>query len=207
MSGKGTIVKAFLNGILAALPLGLTVSLVVWLGVWAESNLGGLIRSVLPAPQYYWPGMGIAAGFVIVFILGLVMNLYIARRLIEWGESLVARIPFVKTLYAGLKDMMSFVAGSRSQQLNLVVRVTFNDSYHVIGFVTRQSFDDIRGLEAFEGLIAVYIPFSYQIGGYTVMMERSKVTPLAMPVEEAMRYVVMAGMSGEKGKTTKPDVG
>ncbi len=193
------LLRAFANGLLTALPLGLTISVVVWMSVWAESRLGELIRMVLPAPAYYWPGMGIAAGVVLVFLLGLVMNLWVMRRLTEWMERIVGRIPFVKSLFAGLKDMMSFVAGTRSQQLDLVVRVTFAADYHLIGFVTRQSFGDVKGLEPFDGMVAVYIPFSYQIGGYTIMMPREKVTPLSMSVEDAMRYVVMAGMSGHEG--------
>ena len=76
-----------------------------------------------------------------------------------------------------------------------MVLARFGDA-QVIGFVTQ---DDARELGIVPGtgeLVAVYFPMSYQIGGYTALVPRARVTPLDIPVEAAMRMVLTGGVSG-----------
>ena len=63
------------------------------------------------------------------------------------------------------------------------------------GFVTRRDFSALPPNLGDEHTIAVYLPMSYQVGGYTLMLPRDAVEPLDMSVDEAMRYALTAGMS------------
>ncbi|MET0656705.1 MAG: hypothetical protein ABW110_00930, partial [Steroidobacteraceae bacterium] len=82
----------FLKGLVAVLPVSLTIYVVYWIGTTAENMLGDLLRLVLPGDQYR-PGMGLVVGFVVVLLIGIVVNAYFVSALLRLGESLLGRIP------------------------------------------------------------------------------------------------------------------
>ena len=88
----------------------------------------------------YVPGLGIAVGAVLVFGVGLIMELYVARKLLAGVERLVLRIPLVKTVYGAIKDFAGFISTTSKEQAagQQVVRVQVAPSMHLLGFVTRQ---------------------------------------------------------------------
>ena len=93
--------------------------------------------------------------------------------------------------------MFANCAGGGSRRFGQVVLVQMpNLPVRMLGFVT---LDDLEGagLPTVEGVdsVAVYLPMSYQIGGYTVLLPRSYLTPLDMGMEEAMRFLITAGLS------------
>jgi uncharacterized membrane protein len=143
----------------------------------------------------YWPGMGLITGFVLLLLVGLAVNAYLVRRIFEYGEGLVLRIPVVKTVYSALRDVTRLVnTGGARRDLERVVTVPFGPG-RVIGFVTQEN---ARALGAAGGeLVAVYLPMSYQIGGYTVYLPRSEVEATDLTVEQAMRVVLTGGVQGQ----------
>lgn len=181
-----------MKGLAAVLPIGVTIYVVWWLGTSAESLLHDAITLVVPE-RHYWPGMGLIAGFLLLLGAGLVVNAYIVRWLMRAWEDFLARIPFVKTVYAALRDLMKFLPGDRKRRdLKRVVLATFGEA-RAIGFVTRESPPEL-GASASDA-VAVYFPMSYQIGGYTLYLPRARLTALDMSVEEAMRLVLTGGVS------------
>jgi uncharacterized membrane protein len=193
------ITATFLRGLAAVLPTVLTLYVLYWLAISAEALLGRPLRLLLPA-GWYWPGLGIAAGVLLVFAVGLIMEVYIARRMLGLLERLVLQVPVVKTVYSAIKDFAGFVSeSSREKGMGQVVRVRVAEDMHVIGFVTREDFRDAPKGLASVGTIAVYLPMSYQIGGYTVLLPRRLVEPVDMSVEDALRFAVTAGMSKGQG--------
>jgi uncharacterized membrane protein len=186
----------FLQGLIAILPVAATLAILYWFGTYTEAFLGGIIQLILPA-GLYWPGMGVLAGIAVVFVVGLLVNAYLFRRLGEIAESILRRIPIVKTIYNGLRDIAHFLTPSderREAGAPVLVRIT--EDMRVIGFVTGTQMPFETGSK--EEWVTVYMPMSYQIGGYTVHMPRSRIEPLDIPVEQAMRMVLTAGMSEHK---------
>lgn len=188
-----------LKGLAAILPVGLTLYLVYWLGVSIERMLRPLIVYIVPE-EYYWPGMGLVAGLVVLFIIGIVVNAWIIRHLLRFGEELLERIPLIKTVYGALRDFMDYFSSTRQRKdLKNVVRVSFGDA-HLIGFLTREHLDDLPRLSQADEMVAVYLPMSYQIGGYTIYLPRSRVEAIDMSFEDAMRMVMTAGLSKSERK-------
>ena len=184
--------RILLKGLLAILPIGLTIYLVYWLGVTTEGLLSGPLKLLLPA-QFYRPGMGLVAGFLLLFVVGLLVNAYVVRRSLQFGESLLLRVPVVKTVYSALRDLTNLVGpAARKRELERVVMVRFGPG-RVIGLVTQEN-ASVRGLAAGDGLVAVYLPMSYQIGGYTVYLPRDQIEATDLSVEEAMRIVLTGGL-------------
>ncbi len=181
-----------MKGLAAVLPIGVTIYVVWWLGTSAEELMRDAITLVLPE-RHYWPGMGLVAGFVLLLGAGLVVNAYVVRWMMRAWDEFLSRIPLVKTVYAALRDLVKFLPGDgKRRDLRRVVLATFGDA-RLIGFVTRESPPELGGASA--DTVAVYFPMSYQIGGYTVYLPRSRLTQLDMGVEEAMRLVLTGGVS------------
>jgi uncharacterized membrane protein len=189
------IMRRLFAGLATILPVVITAYLLYWLATSAEKSLGSLIRLALPE-GWYWPGMGIAAGVILIFIIGLLMQAWMVRSLVAWGERIVLRIPLIKTVYGAVRDLIGFVTQGQDSGLRQVVAITIGDeNLKLIGFVTRE---DLTGLPKEIGgqdRVAVYLPMSYQLGGYTVIVPRSAVQPLDMSLEAATRFVLTGGVA------------
>lgn len=186
--------STWLKGLAAVLPVALTLYLVYWLGLSVENLFRPLIATVL-TERYYWPGMGLATGVLLLFFAGLIVNAWLIRSLIRAGERLLERIPLVKSVYGALRDFTGFFSSARGRKdLKRVVLVSMQDM-SLIGFLTREEVQGIPGASESDEIVAVYLPMSYQIGGYTVYVPRSRVTAMDMTVEDAMRQVLTGGLS------------
>ncbi len=190
--------KTFFRGFMAVLPIAITAALLIWFFDLIENNLGFLIKKII-GQAYYFPGLGIIVGLILVFIIGMVMNAWIVRKLYDIGEGWLQKIPLIKSLYGSVRDLMGFF-GQKTEGRVVMVSVM---GVRVLGLVTREVFDGLPlGIGA-DNEIAVYLPMSYQIGGFTVMIPRSQVQPINMSVEGAMRFAVTAGMLTPGSNTPK----
>ena len=78
-----------------------------------------------------------------------------------------------------------------------MVAVNFGEA-RLIGFVTREDNNSQTRQSGLDNLVSVYLPMSYQIGGFTVYVSRDKLEPLDISVEEAMQMVLTAGLTKQK---------
>lgn len=187
--------QIFLRGLATVLPIAVTISILYWIGVSLESVLGGILKIFLP-DKYYLPGTGLLLTLVAVFILGATVHAWIITKLIEIGERLIDRIPLAKSIYGAVRDLMKFVsATSQRKGLDQVVMVDVADDIRLVGFITGDEIGIIKDPDMKGELTSVYLPMSYQIGGYTVCVPREKLTPLEVSVEDAMRWVLTAGVA------------
>jgi uncharacterized membrane protein len=184
-----TISKYVLTGLVTVLPVILTFYLLYWLSVTTETMLGELI------PQgVYFPGMGVSAALLLMFVVGMLMHTRPVQRLFAHGERIFYRLPLVKSVYASFRDFMDYFSPGRKKDFEQVVMVSLGQTgMRLIGFVTQT---DEQLPEDFEsGHVMVYLPMSYMIGGYAVLVPRTAVQPLNMSMEDAMRYVLTAGVT------------
>ena len=188
-----TIGSILLKGLVTILPIGLTVYFVYWLGVTTESLLSKPIRFVVG--EHYFPGLGLITGFVLLFLIGLAVNAFLVRRLLGYGEELLLRVPVVKTVYSAIRDMTRLVNTDKKKgDLDRVVTLDVGHG-RLIGFVTQEHANTL-GIGGGDDLVAVYLPMSYQIGGYTIYIPRSRLVETELSVEQAMRIVLTGGMRG-----------
>jgi uncharacterized membrane protein len=181
-----------LKGLVALLPIGLARYFVFWLGLTAERLFSRVIKLVVPE-NMYWPGLGLIAGLLLLYLVGLAVNAYIVRRALRLSDALFARIPVVKTVYIAIRDFMRFFPSSGGGgDLKRVVLVPFGPG-KVIGFVTAESAKALGARES-DDVVGVYLPMSYMIGGYTVYLARDLLEPTTLSVEAAMRLALMGGV-------------
>jgi uncharacterized membrane protein len=192
-----SIGRIFLTGILTILPILATVYLVVWLFTAVERFLGKQLLFLMP-DEYYRAGMGLLAALVVIFLIGLLMRAWLFRQLIRLGESLLLKIPLIKVVYRALKDLFGLFSDDKNSESLQVVSVQLpGTDMRLLGFLTRSDFSDMPKGVGNEDEVAVYLPMSYQVGGYTVLIPRNRITPVPMSREEAMRFVLTAGLKTE----------
>jgi uncharacterized membrane protein len=189
--------RTILTGLLAILPIGLTVSVVSWLAVAGEQLMRRLLGPVLPE-SLYLPGLGLVVAVVVLYLVGLAVNAWAVKQLLRASDALFARIPVIKTLYVAIRDFTRFFPSSSGHgDLKHVVLVPMGPG-KVIGFVTA---DDGALIGAGDDVVAVYLPMSYMVGGYTLFLPRSRLEPTSLSVEDAMRIVLMGGMQASSATT------
>ena len=197
----GFFAKAFFRGLAAVVPVLLTVY-VLW---WFLSGTEELLRDLVPKKNYK-PGLGIAAGIVVTFVSGLLLSNWIVRWIHDLGISLFERVPLVKPIYRMLKDMLSFFAHSDRKEFNQVVMVRpVKGGPEMLGFVTRPTWEGMPDGFGGDGKIGVYLPMSYQIGGFLIVVDKQDVRPIEMDMEVALRIALAAGITaGAEEQQTAP---
>ncbi len=195
------ISRLFVRGLILILPLAITIYILVWLARALEAALGGLLKLALPKEGWfrYIPGMGLAAGVALIFLLGFLLQSGYFRRLWRWTERQIEAIPVVRLLYNSVKEILTYVGGAQTTAASSVVLVTLQDGVRMVGLVTRENLKNIAD-GAGDDDVAVFLPWSYQVGGITVYVPRSRLTPLDMTVEQGFRFAFTAGVSGAKAR-------
>lgn len=192
--------KIFLQGLITFLPIAVTIY-IVYAGVQiVDSILGDALRAVLPI---YIPGLGFLTTIVLIFVLGLMLNNLLASGLFYKLEQKLTQVPFIKAIYSPLRDLMNlFSKGSGPESMKSVVLVDIGEGssgIRAMGLVTRESFKDVPDIEAHAGdRVSVYIPMSYGLGGFTLLVPRSKITPVDIPVEKAMSLAITGWVKADK---------
>lgn len=198
-----SIGTTLITGLITILPIVLTIYLLYWGAVSSERVLGEALRLVLPEVVYF-PGLGMLAGLVAVFLVGLLMRAVLVRQLFAFGEEILFHLPIIKTVYRAIRDLFEFFS-PKKEHFGRVVIVNYNDM-QVIGFITQE--DPMRLPDSFRDpdRVLVYIPMSYMIGGFTVLVSQDDIMPCKMSMDEAMRFVLTAGITGKREKQGKPQM-
>lgn len=187
------LVRLFLKGLGTIIPIALTVAIVVWLAGMAERSIGSLIKLVLPE-AWYITGMGLVGGIIMVLAIGLLSHVWLFRKVIDLGESILDHMPVIKSLFRATKDFVEYFSSDETKRFSQVVMVRHPDlKFSLMGFITREEFSSLPFGE--EGEVAVYLPMSYQIGGYTVFVPKAWCEPVDLQFEDALRLILTAGMS------------
>lgn len=186
-----SIVTTFLRGLGVVAPLAFTIWLVWWLAQGSEALLREVFLFLLPA-RFYHPGLGLVLGLCFVFGVGVLLKLFLVERFWQWLERRVERIPFVKTIYNSTRDFLGFFSSNMASRASTVVRVDVAPEVSLVGFITTEASKAHADLG--DDHVAVFLPMSFQMGGFTVLVPRSRLTVLDWSLEEAMRFVVTAGI-------------
>lgn len=182
-----------LRGLAVALPFALTIYFVYWSVTRIEWLVEESMR-FLGLGAWYAPGAGIVIFFLVLLGLGLVARLLVFQSFLALLEQVVESMPLIKSIYSGIRDFMDFLSGSNSAS-GEVVSLEFAGA-RMLGIVSdtdvATGFHGVADSE--DDMVGVFLPMSYQLGGYTVYVPRSRLSPVDMDAESAMRYIMTAGI-------------
>ena len=184
--------RIFFTGLLTVLPIVATVYFMVWLVGLAERIFGRPLQWLIP--EGYQTGMGIVIAFAIVFGVGVLMREYFFNRMFRRLEAVLLGVPLVRSIYGALRDLLGLFARHKEPSLEVVALTLPGTPFRMLGFVTRQDFADLPQGIAAAGEVAVYLPMSYQLGGYTVFVPRAMLQPVPMSREDAMKFILTGGL-------------
>lgn len=194
------VTRHILTGLITILPILLTLYLLYWFVVSTEAALGNIIRFILPN-AFYWPGMGVLAGLALVFFIGLLMHVYVVQRIFEKAEQILYHTPLIKSVYRAIRDFFHYFSSSEDKEFQQVVAVTFDNGMQLVGFVTQAVPENLPADLNNNDSVLVYLPLSYMIGGYAIMIPRQSIRALDMSMEEAMRFTLTAGVATNSTKS------
>lgn len=190
-----TIFKLFLTGLFTTLPVLATIYLIVWMFTGAEQLVGSQLKWMITADQYR-SGMCIAAAFIAIVLIGLLMRAWLFREVFGHAERVLLGVPLVRSIYTALRDLIGLFAHGGGDEISMqVVSVELpGTGMRLLGFVTRANLDGLPTELGREGDVAVYLPMSYMVGGFTVFLPRAAITPVDMTREVAMKFIITAGI-------------
>ena len=192
--------KLFLKGLAVVIPLVLTIAVTWWLAWGAERLLGRAIKALLP-DGWYIPGLGLLLAVVLILIVGMLSQVLIFQTLFTWGEHVLDRLPLVKTIYRAAKDFIGYFSPDSTDLQKVVLVRLPGQEFELIGFVTRETFAALPFEPMAGDPVAVYLPMSYQLGGYTLFIDRACLRPVDMTFEQAMRLVITGAVTAHDPRT------
>ncbi len=189
--------QIFLKGLLTLLPIAVSIYIIYAGFSILENLLGNLLRGILPADVYI-PGFGFVLTLILIFLFGFMLNNLISVSF--WGqiERRLTEVPLIKAVYSPLRDLMNlFTKGHKDLQRVVLAEIT--PGFRVFGLVTRENFSDIsQWPDNLDQKVAVYVPLSYALGGLTMLVDKSKLTQVDIPVEKALSLAVTGWITTEK---------
>jgi len=167
--------------------------LLVWLIGGIDRMFGKPLRWLMPDEDYL-AGMGIVAAVALVFGVGLLMHGVLFRKIFRRVERAMLSVPLVRSIYGAMKDLLGLFGQHKDPALQVVSLTMPGTGWRVLGFVTRSDFADLPPGVGTPAEVAVYLPMSYQVGGYTVIVPREAIKPVEMSREDAMKFILTAGL-------------
>lgn len=139
------------------------------------------------------PGLGIVIVLTSIVIIGWLGSTFLYQRLAEIGDDLLRRVPFLKTVYDALKDLMEGLVGSK-KKFDRPVMITPLDGSGLsqLGFLTQE---DLTHLGIAGSLVAVYVPYSFAWSGRLFIVPVSCITPLDAKAAEVMKFILSGGVT------------
>jgi uncharacterized membrane protein len=192
--------SSFLTGLVVIAPVGLTIWLVWTLMGWVDSVVLPLVPERFQPEEYIGinlRGVGIIFGIVFTIIIGWIAKGLLGRSLIRWGESLVGRMPVVRSIYSGAKQIAETVFAQSERSFEKACLIEYpRKGIWAIGFVSTQAKGEIaRRTPTDDTLMSIFVPTTPNpTSGFLLYFPKSDVIELDMSVEDAAKLVISAGL-------------
>ncbi len=196
---KKKMKRVFLTGLAVVVPAGLTIYVLFFI----IDVMDNLLRVI---PDHYQPdhlfgvhipGLGVIVTVILIFICGLVTTSYFGNRMFHFGERIVGKIPFVRSLYQAIKRIAEALFMDKAQSFKKVVLCEYpRRGIYSIGFITGSPNGDIQKCIGGESpCVGVYIPCALTpTTGVFAMIPRDELIEVSMTVEEAFTLIISAGI-------------
>lgn len=193
----GSLRKYLIAGLLVWLPLAATIVVIRFL-----INL--LDKTILLIPPdwrpeavlgFSIPGYGVIVGVAILLVTGMFAANLFGRRLVAMWESLLGRIPLVRSIYTSVKQVTETLFSSNRQSFRKVVLVEYpRKEIWSIGFLTNQGIGAARQATG-RSLVSVFVPTTPNpTSGFIVMLPEDDITELPVSVEDGFKYIISMGV-------------
>lgn len=189
----------FLTGLVVVLPVFLTIYL-----IWA--TIGLIDARVVPLiPPRYNPenvfgrnifGFGLVVFLIFTTLIGALTKGFFGRQLLTWGESLVERMPVVRSIYNGLKQILETMLSQTGSSFQHACLIEYpRKGLWAVAFVATQARGEIPGRLGEPDLVSVFLPTTPNpTSGFLLFVPRRELVMLDMSIEEAAKLIISGGL-------------
>lgn len=202
--------KWLLAGLLVLMPLIITLGVLDWVVSTLDKTL-----NILPVAWHpdRWiglriPGLGVLFALIVLLSIGALASNIVGNRLVNWWHALLHRIPVVRSIYSGVKQISDTLFSEKGNAFRKALLVQWpREGVWTVAFLTgKPGGEVIKHLP--DDCLSVYVPTTPNpTGGYFVMLKRSDCIELEMSVDEALTYVISMGVISPSGVKHLPAVG
>lgn len=189
--------RYLIAGVLIWVPIGITVLLLQFLVRLADRTLLLIPEAYRPEALlgFHIPGLGLILALLILLFTGILVANLVGRKLVEWAENLLARIPFVRTVYQGAKQVMETVLSSSGNSFRKVLLVEYpRAGTWSLAFQTATEVGEVQDRTG-EEVVSVFVPTTPNpTSGFLIMVPKNEVIELSMTVDEAVRMIISLGV-------------
>ncbi|WP_407493423.1 DUF502 domain-containing protein [Pseudooceanicola sp. MF1-13] len=201
--------SSFLTGIVVILPVGLTIWLLWTLAGWVDGVVLPLVPQTFQPEKYIGinlRGVGIIFFLIFTIIVGWIAKGLIGRSLIRYAESLIVRMPVVRSIYNGAKQIAETVFAQTERSFEKACLIQYpRKGIWAIGFVSTEAKGEVaRRAETGSDLMSVFVPTTPNpTSGFLLFFPKEDVIELDMSVEDAAKLVISAGLVYPNAKDPK----
>ncbi|MCP4183880.1 MAG: DUF502 domain-containing protein [Hyphomicrobiales bacterium] len=201
IGGVARLRNYFLTGLIICAPVGITAYLVWSLIGWIDSWIIPYIPTVYNPDTYLpfsIPGFGLVIALFVITIVGFLTANYIGRTIWSYGEVLLGRMPVVRNLYSGLKQIFQTVLSDKSSSFQEVGIIEYpRKGLWAIVFIATDTLGEVdrRLKDIKQTTVSVFLPTTPNpTSGFLLFVPKKDVTILDMKVEDAAKLVISAGL-------------
>lgn len=187
-----TGVRYFFSGLLYTAPIAVTGYVIYQLFIFFDG--------LLPLDDY--PGLGIVLLIAFITVMGVLGSSFLLQPINLYLQSLVDRIPLVKTIYYAIRDVLSAFVGEKKRFTKPVLVQVNANGMEKLGFITSE---DLTTLGIGKEKIAVYLPHSINFSGNLFIVTQDMITPLDANSAEVMKFIVSGGVLEVEQKEKRID--
>ncbi|MEK7259985.1 MAG: DUF502 domain-containing protein [Pseudomonadota bacterium] len=194
-----SLTRALLTGLSLLLPVVLSLQLALWLVTTLEQWLKSLWELALPM-QWYMPGLGAISFLLLATMIGLSARVWLLGWLWKMPGRLLEKVPVISYIYNTIQDFVDMMGGKNFADQSVVWVTLPQAQARLLGIITKRGADKDARLAQLIGddELAVYLPMSYQAGGYMIIVKESQVERVDMEPGDALRLIMSAGL-GQRG--------
>lgn len=199
----GFIRRSFISGLLVWVP--------IWVTILVINFLVNILNNIIAlAPKKYQPdaligmhipGIGVIIILLVIFFTGAFVANFIGSRLVALWDAFVGRIPLVRTVYMGVKQVMQTLFSPGGQSFRKVLLVEYPRSgMWTLAFQTGDASLEIQNCVDGESMVSLFVPTTPNpTSGFLLMVPRKTVIELDMSIEQALKFVISLGVMQPNG--------
>ena len=198
---KRRLRNIFITGILITVPVAFTLFILNFLFKLLDNLvvpwfIKTLIRIGTPIPEdFRLPGLGLILIVLLIFVIGVLTQSFLGGKLVQLGEMIVDRIPVVRSIYTGAKQVVTTIAKADTKAFRKVVLVEFpRKGIYSLGFITGYTEGEVQELTNAK-LVNVFVPTTPNpTSGFLVFVANEEIIELTMTIEDGIKFIISVGI-------------
>lgn len=194
---SASIRKYLLAGLVVWLPILVTIGVLRFIIDLLDQTLALLPKAYQPEQLLglHIPGFGVILSLILLVATGVLATNFLGQRLMGWGESVLSRIPLVRSIYNAVKQVMNTLLSSNSEAFRKVILIEYpRKDLWSLAFQTGAVNKEIS-TKTGEEMISVFVPTTPNpTSGFLLMLPKQEAIELDMSIDEALKFIISLGV-------------